>query len=304
MRSLKGRPQSAWRNWGLGYALTLPAIIVIFLVVLYPMGRGIQMSFQDLTLFNLTKDHHEVVGLKNYLAVFVNPDFWKVVKNTAVWTIVNTVLQVVLGLATALLLNQKLRGQGFFRSISLIPWIVPSVVAVLTWRWMYDSGNGIFGYWLIKLGLANDYINWLGNIGTVLGSIIAESVWKGTPFVLINFLAGLQAIPNELYEAASMDGANNWQLLWRVIIPVLKRTIAVGTILTVVFTLNNFNAVWLMTQGGPLHASEILLTYAYKTAFQDFNLGQASAISVVMFLFLSVMSTIYIMLVERGEEVR
>jgi ABC-type sugar transport system permease subunit len=267
------------------------------------MGRGVQMSFQNITLFNLAKEHHDLVGLKNYLAVFVNPDFWKVVKNTAVWTIVNTGFQVALGLGTALLLNQKLRGQGLFRSIALIPWIIPSVVAVLTWRWMYDSGNGIFGYWLIKLGLAQEYVNWLGNIGSVLGSIIAESIWKGTPFVLIMFLSGLQAIPNEMYEAASMDGANNWQLLWRIIIPVLKRTIAVGTILTVVFTLNNFNAVWLMTQGGPLHASEILLTYAYKTAFQEFNLGQASAISVVMFLFLSVMSTIYISLVERGDGV-
>ncbi|MGE5675726.1 MAG: carbohydrate ABC transporter permease [Mycobacterium leprae] len=301
MGTLKRGSRPAWRQWGFGYALTLPAIVVIFLVILYPMARGIQMSFQNITLFNLSRDTHAFVGFKNYVGVFANPDFWRVIKNTAVWTVVNTVVQIALGLGAALLLNQKLKGQGIFRAVALIPWIVPSVVAVLTWRWMYDSGNGIFGYWLIKLGLAHEYVNWLGNISTALGSVIVQSIWKGTPFVLIMFLSGLQAIPNELYEAAAMDGANNWHILWRVIVPVLKRTIAVATILTVVFTLNNFNSVWLMTQGGPLHSSEILLTYAYKVAFQDFNLGQASAISVVMFVFLAVISTIYIGLVERGE---
>lgn len=299
---MERKPPNTWRRWAFGYALVLPAVAIVVLVVLYPMVRGITMSFQNITFFNLARESHAFVGLANYLAIFKNPDFWKVLKNTAIWTVVNLVAQIVLGLGLALLLNQRLRGQGFFRSVSLIPWIVPSVVAVLTWRWMYDSGNGILGYWLIRLGLAETYINWLGNMSTVLWAIIAESVWKGTPFVLIMLLSALQAIPNELYEAAAVDGANNWRVLWNIIIPMLKRTIAVATILTTVFTLNNFNAVWLMTQGGPLHASEIMLTYAYKVAFQDFNLGQASSISVVMFLLLSVLSTVYISLVERGEK--
>lgn len=285
----------------MGLALVLPAMLVLVAVVLYPLARGIYMSFHNVTFLNLAQGNHLFVGFQNYLAVFAKPAFWTAVKNSAVWTVANLVLQMALGLGFALLLNQPLRGRGMFRSIALIPWIVPSVVAVLTWRWMYDSGNGILNHWLMRLGVLDAPVNWLGSVNTVLWSIIAESVWKGTPFVMVLLLAGLQSIQAELYEAAQVDGARNWHILGLIILPLLKRHLAIAAILTVVYTLNNFNAIWLMTQGGPLHASEILVTYAYKTAFQDFNLGQASAIAVIIFIFLSLVATLYISVVERGE---
>ncbi|MHB0885220.1 MAG: carbohydrate ABC transporter permease [Bacillota bacterium] len=271
------------------------------LVIVYPLARGVQMSLLRISFLNLGLSHHAFAGVANYVAVFRDPAFWVALKNTAVWTVVNLVAQLALGLAFALLLNQKLRGQGFFRSVALIPWIVPSVVAVLTWRWMYDSANGLFNWSLLRLGLIHQPVNWLGNMSSVLWAIIAESVWKGTPFVLLLFLSALQAIPEETYEAARMDGAGNLQTLVYVVLPMIKRTLAIATILTATFTINNFNAIWLMTQGGPLHASETVLTYAYKVAFKDFNLGNAAAVSVMLFMLLSVISTFYIGLVERGE---
>ncbi|HEY8347360.1 MAG TPA: sugar ABC transporter permease [Symbiobacteriaceae bacterium] len=296
---MRTRLKAAWKAYAAGYALVLPALLVIFAVVLYPMVQGIRMSFQNVTLLNMSRPDHAFVGLQNYISVFRNPDFWVAVRNTGVWTIANLVAQIVLGLAFALLLNQRLRLQGLFRSISLIPWIVPSVVAVLTWRWMYDANNGVINIWLSRLGIIDRFIHWLGNMKTALWAVIIESIWKGTPFVLIMFLSALQGIPAQVYEAAAIDGCNNLQMLTRIIIPMLRRTIAIATTLTLVYTLNNFNAVWLMTQGGPLHASEIMLTYAYKVAFRDFNLGNAAAISVLMFLLLAIISSFYIGMVER-----
>lgn len=289
----------AWRQYGIGLALVAPVLLAIALVILLPTVQGMVMSVQNVTIFNLVGAGRTFVGLGNYLTVFADSVFWQDAWHTLLWTVSNLVVQMCLGMALALLLNLRLRGIGIFRAIALIPWIVPSVVAVLTWRFMYNANNGIIPALLQHLGLHAKAADLLGNVGSALWAVVAESIWKGTPFVLILLLAGLQAIPEELYEAARIDGARRWVVFSAITVPLMKRAIAIAAILTTIFTINNFNSIWLMTGGGPLYASETWLVYAYRTAFENFNLGQGSAVSVMIFLLLAVVTIIYVSVVER-----
>ncbi|MBV9355365.1 MAG: sugar ABC transporter permease [Chloroflexi bacterium] len=284
----------------LGYALLLPTLIVLAVVVVYPLLQALYMSLQRYRLTDSAPP--AFVGLANYAALARDPVFWGSLQTTVVWTVANLVAQMVLGTALALLLNEPLRARGAHRAVALIPWIVPSVAAALIWRWMYDGSAGLINALLYRAGLIQQYVAWLGNAQTALPAVVVESIWKGTPFVVVIVLAALQAIPGELYEAASIDGAGRGQRFWNVTLPAISPTLAIAAVLTVIYTVNNFNAIWLMTQGGPLHATEILFTYAYKTAFQRFDFGSAAAMSVVLFGILLVASAGYIFLVERNDE--
>ncbi len=282
-----------------GYALLLPTLAVLALVIVYPVLDGIRISMMRMKITSTSEPRF--VGLDNYVDLLQDDKFWFTLRTTAVWTISNVVAQLVLGLALAVLLNERLKARGLYRSIALIPYIVPSVAAALIWRWMYDGSAGIFNAVLVRIGVIDSYQQWLGEISTALPAVIIESVWKGTPFVMIMLLAGLQTIAPEYYEAASIDGANAWQRFLQITLPLLRPALAVATILTTVYTVNNFNAIWLMTQGGPLGSTEILFTWAYKLAFDRFDFGMAAAVSVVLFGILAILAAIYIFLVEREE---
>jgi multiple sugar transport system permease protein len=279
--------------------LLLPTLGTIGLVILYPLADGFRISLMRMRLTSPAEPRF--VGFDNYLNLFRDEEFWSTLRTTAVWTCSNVVAQIVLGLALALLLNERLRARGLYRSIALIPYVVPSVAAALIWRWMYDGSSGIINALLLKLGLIDAYRPWLGEVGTALPAVIVESVWKGTPFVMIMLLAGLQTIPPEYYEAGAVDGASAWDRFRDITLPLLRPTLAVATILTTVYTVNNFNAIWLMTQGGPLGSTEILFTWAYKVAFDRFDFGMAATISVVLFGILAIFAAVYIFLVEREE---
>jgi multiple sugar transport system permease protein len=282
-----------------GYALLLPTLTLLGLVILYPLLDGVRISLMRMKLTSVAEPRF--VGLQNYVSLFQDEKFWFTLRTTAVWTVANVVAQIILGLALAVLLNEKIRGRGLYRSIALIPYIVPSVAAALIWRWMYDGSSGIINAILFRLGLIESYRPWLGEVSTALPAVIIESIWKGTPFVMILLLAGLQTISPEYYEAGAIDGASAWQRFRDITLPLLRPSLAVATVLTTVYTVNNFNAIWLMTQGGPLGTTEILFTWAYKMAFQRFDFGMAAAISVVLFGILAIFAAIYIFLVEREE---
>jgi multiple sugar transport system permease protein len=277
----------------------LPTLTLLGLVILYPLLDGVRISLMRMKLTSVAEPRF--VGLQNYVSLFQDEKFWFTLRTTAVWTVANVVAQIILGLALAVLLNEKIRGRGLYRSIALIPYIVPSVAAALIWRWMYDGSSGIINAILFRLGLIESYRPWLGEVSTALPAVIIESIWKGTPFVMILLLAGLQTISPEYYEAGAIDGASAWQRFRDITLPLLRPSLAVATVLTTVYTVNNFNAIWLMRQGGPLGTTEILFTWAYKMAFQRFDFGMAAAISVVLFGILAIFAAIYIFLVEREE---
>ena len=299
-RGIPGQKVSAAKRERLtGYILLLPTLAVLALVIVYPVLDGMRISLMRMKLTSTSASRY--VGLDNYLDLFQDDKFWFTLRTTAIWTLANVVAQLVLGLALAVLLNEQLKARGLYRSVALIPYIVPSVAAALIWRWMYDGSAGIVNAVLLRLGVIDSYQQWLGEISTALPAVIIESVWKGTPFVMILLLAGLQTIAPEYYEAASIDGASSWQRFLQITLPLLRPSLAVATILTTVYTVNNFNAIWLMTQGGPLGSTEILFTWAYKLAFDRFDFGMAATVSVVLFGILAVFAAIYIFLVEREE---
>ena len=209
-------------------------------------------------------------------------------------------LLVVLAVLIALALNRKIKGRGFFRTTALIPWAVPSVIAALTFRFLYDANVGIINAVLKELGILADGISWLGNLETARWAVVIESIWKGTPFVMIFVLAALQSVPHEMYESARVDGAGGVKTFFKITLPMIKETLGIATILTTIGTINNFNAVWLMTQGGPLGSTEIMFTYAYRRAFSAHNFGQAAAISVIMFIIIALCTFVYTKLI--GEE--
>ena len=274
------------RDRWIGYLLILPAVFVIFCVFFYPLFTAVDMSLHK---FILTKPGSQpFVGLKNYWDLIKNPIFSNSLEKTAIWTGVNLFAQLFFGILVALLLNQNFRGRALARAAVLVPWVTPSVVAVLSWRWMYDAQFGIINDLLVKLGLIEKGIAWLGNTNTAMAAVIVESIWKGTPFVAIMILASLQTVPKDMYDAAKVDGAGSIACFFNVTVPLIMPTLMIAATLTTIYTFNSFNAIWLMTEGGPLRATETLTMLVYTLAFRDFNFGQASAAGVITLLVLLV----------------
>jgi multiple sugar transport system permease protein len=279
------------KNW-MGYVLIAPAFLLLGAVIVYPVGRALWMSLHKIVLTQPLSGN-PFVGLENYVEMVQAPYFWNSVENTFVWTFANLVVQLLLGTGVALLLNQNFPMRALVRGIVLIPWITPSVVAALTWRWMYDAEFGIVNALLLQLGLLEETIAWLGNTNTAMAAVIVESIWKGTPFVTVMILAVLQAVPQELYEAAKVDGANALKRFRFITIPLILPTLIIAATLTTVYTFNNFNAIWLMTAGGPLRATETLTILVYREAFQQFNLGTSTAAGMIVFVILLVFVVIF-----------
>lgn len=276
----------------MGYLLIAPAFLALFGVIGYPLVQAFIMSLHKIILTDPGAGQ-PFVGLANYMTAITSPLFAGALWLSVVWTAVNLVIQMVLGLAVALVLNEPFPWRGLARGIALIPWVTPSVVSVLTWRWMYDAQFGVINAALVGLGIVSRPVVWLGNTQTALWAVIAESIWKGTPFVAIMLLAALQAVPTELYDVAKVDGANAWRRLRHITLPLIMPTLIVAATLTTIFTFNNFNAIWLMTQGGPLHATETLTILVYDQAFVAYDMGQATAIGMITFFILLVFVVIF-----------
>lgn len=269
----------------IGALLVTPAFLAIFAVLVYPLGRAIWMSFHKIILTK-PKLGQPFIGIENYVDIVTGPLFLNALEKTFIWLFFNLIAQMVIGTLIALLLNESFRGRGIARGLMLIPWIMPSVVAMLTWRWMYDAEFGIINQLLKSIGLLEKGIAFLGNVETAMPAVLIESIWKGTPFVMLMILAALQTVPRELYDAAKVDGANPFQAFFNVTMPLIMPTFIIASTLTVIYTFNNFNAIWLMTEGGPLRATETLPILVYTLGFRNFDLGQASAVGVLTLLIL------------------
>lgn len=275
-----------------GYVLVAPAFIAIFAVLVYPLIHAFLLSLRRVVLTQPAAGR-PFVGLANYKTVLTTPYFWNAVENTLVWTLTNLVIQMALGLVLALLLNEAFRGRALARAALLVPWVIPSVVAMLNWRWMYDAQFGVINALLVQFGFIAKGVAWLGNTNTAMPAVIVASIWKGTPFVMIMLLAALQAIPRELYDASRVDGAGAWGALRYVTLPLIMPTLIIAATLTTIYTFNNFNGIWLMTEGGPLRATETLTILVYTAGFREFDLGRASAIGVITFVMLLLFVAIF-----------
>ena len=266
----------------LGFWFMLPAAALLLLFLAYPLGLGIWLAMTD-TRIGMPGIF---IGLENFRYLWDDSVFWLSVFNTFLYTIVASVLKFGLGLWLALLLNRRLPFKAFFRAIVLLPWIVPTVLSAIAFWWIYDSQFSIISWALQELGLIDAYINFLGDPENARASTIAANVWRGIPFVAITLLAGLQTIPQSLYEAATIDGASAWQRFRYVTFPMLTPIIAVVMTFSVLFTFTDFQLIYVLTRGGPLNATHLMATLSFQRAIPGGDLGTGAAIAVAMIPFL------------------
>lgn len=262
-----------------------PAVALLGFVVVYPFLDAIWISFHD----KMAGAPARWIGLGNYRELFSDSRFLQVLRNTAVYTGLGVGLKFVLGLAMALVLAQDRRLNGLFKTILFVPWAVPTIVAALTWRWMYHDFSGLLNALISRVVVVEDPISWLGDRSIAMYSVVAVVVWSGTPFYTMSFLAGLKAIPKELYEAARIDGASRLQEFRHVTIPSMRRVFTVVVMLSAIWTSTNVVIVLILTNGGPANATQIVPTVAYKYALAASRLGIGSAANMVLFPVLAVL---------------
>ena len=267
-----------------GYLLVIPVCLVLLALVAYPFIYAIYISFTSRVVGNAGK----FVGLDNfrYLLNFVS--FTRAVTNTVVLVAVTDGLKLVIGLSLALLLNERVRGRNLFRSFILLPWAMPGFIAFLTWRLLFQPIGGGINLILTDTHIYPGIIDWLGQKSTAMPAVIIATVWRGFPFWVISFLAALQNVPQEQYEAAKTDGANAWQRFWFITLPSIRHVILVVAVLSAIWTANSFENIWIMTQGGPSDATMVLPVLAYFGLASQ-RLGEAAAVSVALIPALAIL---------------
>ena len=267
----------------LSYIYTMPALIVLAAVVLYPFLYNVVISFSNM---NLTHFHDwKLIGLRNYWAAISERSFWYFFFKTILWTGLNLFFHVGIGVFLAILLNKNLKGKAVFRTLLILPWAMPQYITALTWRGMFNSEYGAIPLMLERWFSVT--VPWMTTEWGAFAACLITNVWLGFPFMMIIALGGLQSIPDELYEAADIDGASWLHKLRHITIPLLKPVMVPAITLGVIWTFNNFNVVWLVSNGGePSDTTHILVSWVYKTGFTYFRLGYAAAFSMIIFAIL------------------
>jgi len=266
----------------LGLCMMLPAGALLLVFLSYPLGLGVWLGLTDTTIGR----KGGFIGLENYALLFDDSVFWLSVFNTFLYTVVASAFKFALGLWLALILNNRLPFKALLRAIVLLPWIVPTVLSAIAFWWIYDSQFSIISWSLQRLGLIDQYVNFLGDANNARAAVIAANVWRGIPFVAICLLAGLQTIPQSLYEAAVLDGASEWQRFRCVTFPLLTPIIAVVMTFSVLFTFTDFQLIYVLTRGGPFNATHLMATLSFQRAIPGGQLGEGAAIATAMVPFL------------------
>jgi len=281
------------------YLLLAPALFCTVFILVYPLFQNLINSFREVSLI---KGSGEWIGFSNYVKIFQDDLFWLSFKNTLAYAVVGTLLSLLLGLGFALLLNMKIgRISNVVEFFYTIPWVISPVVAGFAWKWLLNDNFGIVNHWLISAGIINERIIWLGNPDTALLCVTIARVWQFYPFAMVMFLAGLQSIPQEQYEAALVDGASPIRKFYHITLPNLRSVTSVLLLLGIIWSFNDFNMVFVMTRGGPINASMVLPVLVREFSFVNFDLGKGSALSIVIFAMLLSLSFVYLKVIARKE---
>ncbi|QYO65186.1 carbohydrate ABC transporter permease [Leptolyngbya sp. 7M] len=268
-----------------GWWLLTPALLLLLLVYAYPIARSFGLS---LFTQNLGTELQPVfAGLDNYSRMALDGRFWQTIGNTVFFTVVSVIVELLLGLGIALVLNQAFPSRGAVRTIALLPWALPTALIATTWTWIFNDQFGVWNDILLRLGLIQTGVNWLGDPNWAMWTVIAADVWKTTPFIAILLLAGLQSIPPDLYEAHALDGATRWQSFYRITLPLLLPQILIASLFRFAQAFGVFDLVQVMTGGGPGGATETVSLYIYATIMRYLDFGYGAALVVVTFVILS-----------------
>ncbi len=285
----------------LAVLLLAPAALIISFVTIYPLINSFWISLHK---WDLTKplDGHPFVGLENYLFVFRDPTFWDSAKISLVFVVSAVTLEICLGLAIALLLNKDFIGKNLVRMLALLPWAIPSVVNGIMWKWILNPSYGALNGFLYSLGIIDEYVIWLGSRELALVMVVLADVWKETPFIMLLFLSALQTIPEDLYEAARVDGANPVQALFKITIPMIRPTLFVAVALRTIWALKSFDLIYTLTAGGPSGGTSVIGYYTYIKTFVSLNLGRGSAVAYIMTFVVAALVLVYQRALYRKDE--
>ncbi len=264
----------------LGHLLVLPALLLLAGLVAYPFAIALWLSLTD----SIVGRAGHFVWLSNFVSLFTSDEiFRQALRNSFVFTGAAVAIKTVLGLSLALLLSQNLRMKRLIRGAVLLPWVIPTALSTLGWWWMFDSLYSVINWSLLRMGLIETRLQWLGTPHLAMSAVITVNVWRGLPFYAITILAGLMAINPELYEAAESDGAGAWGRFWHVTLPLLRPVLAVVILFSTILTFADFNIVYVLTRGGPINTTHLFATLAYQVGLQAGRIGEGSAIALVMF---------------------
>lgn len=254
-----------------------PVLVYLLAIMLLPFGWALYLSFTDKTVGMPA----HFIGLGNYVDLLKDPTFWKTVKNTIIFTAVAVVLKSAFGMVMALVLNEKIIFRNLFRVLLFLPWTIPTIVSVFTWQWIYSDVGGVLNYLLLKINAIGRPIGWLAKPDLAMMSVIIVNVWRGIPFMGIAILAGLQSVSKEMYEAAMLDGAGAVKRFFYMTLPSVKEVTILAAVMTTIWTLNDFEIIWLLTRGGPDNGTQVLSTLSYTIGFLNMSLGKAIAIAIM-----------------------
>ena len=284
-------------DWRLGFLFVLPIVVLVLALVAYPFCYAIYLSMTR----KFVGMAPVFVGLENYIRLASDGFFQRAVWNSVIFTFGSVIFKLVLGMAMALVLTSKIRFRGLFTGILLVPWVAPTVVSALNFLWIYDGSLGVLNYVLVKvLRILPQGVGWLSEAGTAMAAVIFVNIWRGFPFFGISFLAGIKAIPGELYEAAAVDGANAFQRFVHVTLPGLRNIVIIVVLLSTIWTFNDFAIVYILTKGGPGGATMVLPVFTYEMAFGAQRLGDAIAVALYMLPPLAIVIIVLARYMRRG----
>lgn len=296
------RVRKFFRYDNIGLLFILPAFLYMLVFVGYPIISNIILSFQNVTVKNLVKGAKVFIGFANYKELFADDVFQKAMINTLLFTVVCLIFQFIIGFALALIFNKRFSFAKPVRGLLMIPWMMPMTITALIFKFMFSTNVGIINYILRSLGVIGENIEWLTNPHTAMIAVIAANIWIGIPFNTILISTGLTTIPQELYESASIDGANSSQKFIRITLPLLRSTIESVLVLGFIYTFKVYDLVYVMTEGGPVNSTHLLSTYSYKLSFDMFQYSQGSAVANVLFVILLLVGILYMKITMKGEE--
>ena len=282
-------------------AFLTPLLASLVLFYAFPLFRNLDLSVRGYTVRNFVQGGAPFIGFDNYVKVFTSQTFVPALTHTAVFTLVSIAFQFTIGLALAVFFHSSFRLSATLRALFLVPWLLPLIVSASTWSWMLNSDSGVVNSFLRAVGVSP--VNWLTDPNMALVSVLVANIWIGIPFNLVILYSGLQNIPNDLYEAAALDGASAWQTFWRVTFPLLRPVSAIVILLGLVYTLKVFDIIWIMTRGGPAGSSTTLATWTYQLGFGSLlpNFGPAAAVGNILIALALLAGLAYIRLQRRQE---
>lgn len=295
-RPARSKLFSTWTN----YLFILPIILFMLVFVLFPIVYNITLSLQDVNVYNFKKEH-SFIGLANYIETFKDPVFFTALRNSIVFTLFSLAFQFGIGFALALFFNRSFPGRNVMRSLMLLAWMLPVVITGSVFQWMLNGDYGVINHVFQWLGLIDQPHSWLSDNRTALMSTIVANIWIGIPFNMIILLTGLQGMPEQLYEAAKLDGANKMKQFRHITLPLMKPTILILLMLGIINTFKVFDLIFIMTAGGPVNSSNVLPIYSYQMSFLKFEFSQGAAVSMIMFVILILLAVVYLRMTSKEE---